>query len=953
MFTRLLQGSIGLLPFVVPMAAGAQGLIELESVDPLCIHGLNANSQTITFTIRVRNTTPPPPDPNARTIWFVSGLDTVQSVSVVAVGPSLTSTATYTVNWGTNTLRLRPRAFGCWFASEGAANAFRDNMIAMINQIVAQLAGPIPPTQNWQPHQTYRAMIQNALDSLVPAIEAANLNQFGFRQQILDLEQQDQQPLQQIETIRGSYAIPGSVLDSAVIKMDLQIFQRIWAQQTGYSGRDETGAEGEEDPGADIWINDDDDLISTNGQPGVANGIPDKDEPPPTPNQQSMENDLVPLWWYFAKPLLQPQWMWPSPTWNLTINGPSTRLKYWRPRIVPLPPAPATSMDMKGSEASPWPIVEMANFSYDLVYVEGLASSPQDLFEQLVAQFAGNMEYEDLVRATVIGIVSVAWDFAPANAISWLGGGAGTLSYGLFDLANNKRANPIDGGERGWFPCRRTPGGAVQSTITVRVTMAPQREGQSIWVKSYDVDDPTWHTGPIDADDDAGPGANSDNRPTSSPRRAGLLKQVAGGDADAQNRLQGTTNASGIVEFRFDVSMCMQPGNNFRVAAGFTTNTIFDGPTAKRSDSTAKVWHTGGMLVLSDNDDSGDSQLRQTPLLTLWRELHIEVDRMAAATSTTQYYASRGGTDSTLSAWGPGNSRLSLNSNIGNGNIQGQLGWLDTGPSSSDGRFADPLPAETPPFGTGVARITANGVTMRLVSNAGDYVTVDGNAAPLANAPSFTLYDDDTYLGISPDLTTWAGRLSTPYKFLVHYSLEPSDNRLAYAYVVPVYDGGGGNFTGIVPFMLNSGAGTGTNSGTLANEVSPNRGSSGNNNPEFWTAYLLIAFQAEKDYYIGGDWRGDNDPNSPENASYALTYVGVPDVLRGSIVYMENQADSLLEYSHGEVDANTTVPHEIGWQFRCLTDSQLMGPASDVLSDSFFEEFNLGIIRSTGAPGAP
>jgi len=171
-------------------------------------------------------------------------------------------------------------------------------------------------------------------------------------------------------------------------------------------------------------------------------------------------------------------------------------------------------------------------------------------------------------------------------------------------ILSDPNCHPSDNGEeRGvrYFPGATTPGGIWNDTLTVRVSVGPAEEGQMVFLRVFDPDNPSTDGDVVDD----GP-SGRDNKDTL--QRGRLVDE------------SGPTDASGVFETTFKVSH--QPGDNYRVAV-----TLFDATELdKLRDGT------------SPNVHACDSQQpmffgRLSRLLTVWRRLNIEVDSMTAIPS--------------------------------------------------------------------------------------------------------------------------------------------------------------------------------------------------------------------------------------------------------------------------------------------------------------------------------
>jgi hypothetical protein len=164
--------------------------------------------------------------------------------------------------------------------------------------------------------------------------------------------------------------------------------------------------------------------------------------------------------------------------------------------------------------------------------------------------------------------------------------------------------------------------------VKVKITIKPPMQGIPLKTKLYDPDDPSDADGPIDDDPNMG-----DNRGTPLGFLAGAItSKIVGNVAVAWE----------------EFSVSLNPGDNFRLLAAprdqdFNDIKVISSQTAPE---------TQGRLYVDENDDgeynNGDepvvdegnpahAAIFSTPLLTVWRRLHVEVDSMGAPDPTKTY----------------------------------------------------------------------------------------------------------------------------------------------------------------------------------------------------------------------------------------------------------------------------------------------------------------------------
>jgi hypothetical protein len=255
----------------------------------------------------------------------------------------------------------------------------------------------------------------------------------------------------------------------------------------------------------------------------------------------------------------------------------------------------------------------------------------------------------------------------------------------------------------------------------------------------------------------------------------------------------------------------------------------------------------------------------RTPMLTVWRRLHIERDAMGPVVG-----------------------------NHASGKILSVKADPQCDPGAPIGIQVDTVLSSHPnlidrfQFG----RLVAGGQSIRVAGNLRQAICVSGNLAALRNLQGqpFVLYDDDDF-NVN-DGSMLHGDEGEPLRFPSTALLQDSDvqrdNVLAVAYIRPTYDIGGGT----APFALNV---------TDRNNLDPYFSAFDNvattMDPDFWTLYLLGAYQGTEDASFDPDGgeagRGISDRNGGT----------------GSLIFLETitDVDGLVVGTEAEI-----VAHEIG-----------------------------------------
>jgi hypothetical protein len=383
------------------------------------------------------------------------------------------------------------------------------------------------------------------------------------------------------------------------------------------------------------------------------------------------------------------------------------------------------------------------------------------------------------------------------------------------------------------------------------------------------------------------------------------------------------TDSFGDAETTFEVTA--YPGDNFRICASCSDD----------YNNGLQVSETN--LVDADGNFLPTSFAQVTPLLTVWRKLHVEIDRMATVTGNQVI----GTIDSARYNSRKDETKLILN-------LPGGLTRLESK------RFVG-------------GEILIDSMPYPILGQKGrNTVTVGGNAQG-TGGKSYTLVDDDDYnKNDTVQLKGDEGQAIIPPAetlSLFQQTNDPSKNVFAAAYIEPVYDGGGGPHNGTVPFLLN----LPDDSAVKSKYVNDYRGSKGNESDNFWVAYVVFAYQFAN--------REDNDPQGERTVTGGISdsfgraddlSAGVPRGGNGSIIFLETLRD-------GDADPRSkwnpptgeklwftkgTIPHEVGHQFGLKGDDRKnqFGIMSYLVRQQDLKFFpkHINILRSrVKSPGQP
>ena len=447
--------------------------------------------------------------------------------------------------------------------------------------------------------------------------------------------------------------------------------------------------------------------------------------------------------------------------------------------------------------------------------------------------------------------------------------------------------NPNIGGGKRIFPDWQVPGDLENRRVVRVKAETTMGQGQKVFFRSFDVDEPGTDELPIDTN---GTALGGDNR---SDPKVGVL-----------NLSEATTDSNGVATVEFTTTM--QPGDNFMVAAS-TDSTYLNGIIAN-----------GTGLRDASGNDLPTVKGKASPMLTVWRRLHIEVDSMGKVVGNQI-------TGTILSV-----SRL--------------VSTVVPKPKfPSPPRFTLTLDkvVEEKRYDNGQGTLFSNGVAYSVTGAGGNTVLLVGSA-PAAGS-TFTLVDDDDY-----NFNDQSGPLDgdegedianevidvneiIPKAFsLMQPNDNPGENIFAPAYIRPVYDGGGSlaNDKPNEPFLANIPVG-GTRGGSTVEARMMAQNSKGNENDAFWVVYIQFCYQGPVtlDFDVneeeGGGLLGvtDSEPLTDTTDS-VIDSGGVKRGGEGSLIFLEVIKDAfLISPGFNTFVDKRTVPHEVGHQFGLQGDN--------------------------------
>ena len=260
------------------------------------------------------------------------------------------------------------------------------------------------------------------------------------------------------------------------------------------------------------------------------------------------------------------------------------------------------------------------------MWVEGISAHAVQQGTKLKMECAvGSNVCADEASLTVVGVEQITWK-----------GKGNSLSDG--DTLDADANWPSGLSPNSWrvFPDARAVGGTVEPNardkvdVEVGLSVAPPSEIR-LYLKSFDVDDPTASTNAVDNEASA-----DDNRGTT-PAQVGQFTGESGGILELvfpEN--VKTTNC----EFQ----TTMQPGDNFRVVANADRDFLatlanndavqnIGGSDAEKNANKQRIVCTNITGTVAEREIRRADHYA-SDVLTVWRFLHIEVDSMSAPPTT-------------------------------------------------------------------------------------------------------------------------------------------------------------------------------------------------------------------------------------------------------------------------------------------------------------------------------
>lgn len=371
-------------------------------------------------------------------------------------------------------------------------------------------------------------------------------------------------------------------------------------------------------------------------------------------------------------------------------------------------------------------------------------------------------EEKDAVSMTVVGVSGIVWR------------GRGNSENDDDTLTRDPLTpSSVDIPSFRVFPDRRAIGGFAEpnprDVVAAEVTLSvkPVRP-VTLYFAAYDVDDPTVSNEPLDGETEA-----NDNR--------GLTPNPWGTFPESLSRWLSTTFTEQQQRILFQTTM--QPGDNFRIVA--SSDPVYladlDNPDHQLGNNTNDRLRIVDVRMLEAGKSPKDAEIPHadkyvSDLLTVWRHVHLEVDRMDTVQGNTVRGRIVSVNRNILSLGGSTTLELDKNFYDLHRTAQGTAGLANM-------------------FEYGTIEIAGHGVFDVIGNSANaegnDTVIVQGSVPSAAVGATFALNDDDEQQGFKD-----GGEVPLP-----DFSrLEPVFKQ---AFIVPVFDKLS-NLNPIVPYAKNS-----------------------------------------------------------------------------------------------------------------------------------------------------
>lgn len=557
------------------------------------------------------------------------------------------------------------------------------------------------------------------------------------------------------------------------------------------------------------------------------------------------------------------------------------------------------------------------------IWVEGVKAHTEQRGTRFEFMYSEIPDFKDAANLTVIGIEKLEWkgDKNSENDDDALtedpNFGTPNTAFGGID-ASAQRITPMLDGLKAYrvFPDARFVGGKPESQprkhvrLVATLTVTPT-EPLPVQFESFDVDDP-WSMGQ-ELDPER---SSEDNRGTvvgPNPKAGRFMAEKPDGIKEA-------VFTTKTVSLAFEITM--QPGDNFRVVANGDRKFLLDlhnndnelgtGPGAR--------WNTDKQLivnpyVLRANPRSPkDAEVRESsayvsPTLTVWRRMHVELDRMdVVKDNNVKGFVTKLFPNDPA----PGFTRVRLDKNVSSAMGVWPLGMAD---SFEGGRLK---------IASGAFAVTNNTAYLW----GADDITVRGLVPPGAIGMTYELQDDDHRHGfdegtpIPPlDTRTVADRYLPAYIVPDFTTLEATNRVKIAPFRAHIYGVAGSHIRPLFRFDH------------VAHEASET----------FWCVYVLAAFECVS--------LQDGDPDQEFKTGGIVDEIGTG---QGALIFLEG-LNELSGTGNGGIRRATTplgqgeqdsIAHELA---HLLGADHPDGGLMDQKSDQFTET-SLAKMRSIKHP---
>lgn len=519
----------------------------------------------------------------------------------------------------------------------------------------------------------------------------------------------------------------------------------------------------------------------------------------------------------------------------------------------------------------------------DVFYVKGQSASVEawNGIEAAYVHPTNSDEYADSCTYSVTNVVAISMERMP---------GTSALS-----------SNPNQGGGYRVFPEKLTPYDTNASRRRIKVVARLQAPIRDVHVDffAYDMDDPSSDSYVLDEHGSAG----NDNRGEGFQYIPSL------------SRLKTDSNGEAYAVYE----LSRQPGDNWRFAA-----------SSRGSDTASTDIYqvtTPDGIVLRDEEGgtvpttttaSTTRRILATPLLTVWRRLHVELDSMGPVTGN---YVS-GSVSSVVTGFSTSTANLTIDP------------YFST--AFTDRRF----------FGGRVVffqeDVIGSGISFDVLSNTTARIRVAGSLPESMVGWRFRIYDDDDMNANDSGMLDGDNGedVPPPNTLWMQDSADIEKNRFAAAYIQPTYDLPG--YDASLPFYLNIPQADTSQPYPTDYEyhsIQKFDNIAIRSDTEFWVVYLINAYQTPR--------HNDGDSHSE--------YAGISSPRINAVMFQESEIDAYghlmrqtsdpsYVYSN---DMRYTPVHEVGHLFDAQHDD---GGFMGKTGRGYFSDLSLAKIRARERP---